>query len=85
MLPPDEESPQWSLCCSISSAQFVKFAITGIFCFSTLLFSMIMIIRRPNEDNAIYFSLISSILSLYMSPPALHEEKPQVQQINQNP
>lgn len=72
----DIDNPDWKICCSRSSAQFIKFAITASVCFSVLLFSMIMIINNPNNDNTIYFSLISSILSLYMTPPNLHEEHP---------
>ena len=72
----DNENRDWKICCSRSSAQFIKFAITAFVCFSVLLFSMIMIINNPDNDNTIYFSLISSILSLYMTPPTLHEEHP---------
>ena len=71
----EPENIDWKICCSRSSAQFIKFAITTFICFSVLLFSMIMIINNPNNDNTIYFSLISSILSLYMTPPKLHEEQ----------
>ena len=76
----DLENQDWKICCSRSSAQFIQFAITAFVCFSVLLFSMIMIINNPDNDNTIYFSLISSILSLYMTPPNLHEEHPPVLQ-----
>jgi hypothetical protein len=69
----EPENIDWKICCSRSSAQFIKFAITTFICFSVLLFSMIMIINNPNNDNTIYFSLISSIL--YMTPPKLHEDQ----------
>ena len=72
----EPENRDWKICCSNSSSQFIKFAMTAFFCFSVLLFSIIMIINHPDSDNTIYFSLISSILSLYMTPPNLHEEHP---------
>ena len=70
-----EKSESWKICCSNSSSQFIKFAITAIFCFSIMIFSMLMIVSNPDRDNSIYFSLISSILSLYIPSPTLHDDK----------
>jgi len=36
---------------------------------------MIQIINNPDKDNSIYFSLISSILALYMDAPKLEQIK----------
>jgi hypothetical protein len=36
---------------------------------------MIQIIQNPDKDNSIYFSLISSILALYMDAPKLEQMK----------
>jgi hypothetical protein len=38
-------------------------------------FRMIQIINNPDDDNSIYFSLISSILALYMDAPKLEQTK----------
>ncbi len=70
----NEKSESWKICCSNSSAQFIKFTITAIFCFSIMIFSMLMIVSNPDRDNSIYFSLISSILSLYIPSPSLHDD-----------
>ena len=72
-----EKSESWKMCCSNSSATFIKFTITAIFCFSIMIFCMIMIVSNPDRDNSIYFSLISSILSLYIPSPTLHDDKVQ--------
>ena len=72
-----EKSESWKICCSNSSATFIKFTITAIFCFSIMIFCMIMIVSNPDRDNSIYFSLISSILSLYIPSPTLHDDKVQ--------
>ena len=70
-----EKSESWKICCSNSSSQFIKFAITAIVCLTVMIFSMLMISSNPEKDNSIYFSLISSILSLYIPSPSLHDDK----------
>ena len=69
------ENENWKICCSNSSSHFIKFFITFSICFSVIIFSMIQVINNPDKDNSIYFSLISSILSLYMEPPRLEQTK----------
>ena len=71
----ENENENWKICCSNSSSHFIKFFITFIICFSVMTFSMIMIINNTDDDNAIYFSLISSILALFMEPPKLEQPK----------
>ena len=66
---------QWTTCCSHSSKSFIKYIITVMFCLIVLLFSIYMIIDNPERDNSIYFSLISSILSLYIPSPTLEKLK----------
>jgi len=78
----EPENNDWKICCSRSSAQFIKFAITAIVCFTIMIFSMLMISSNPEKDNSIYFSLISSILSLYIPSPTLHDDK--VHQLEQS-
>ena len=70
-----DSSEEWKICCSKSSSHFIKFFVTFSICFVVLIFSMIQIINMPNEDNSIYFSLISSILALYMDSPKLEQIK----------
>ncbi|MEI7669756.1 MAG: hypothetical protein WCJ33_06720 [Pseudomonadota bacterium] len=79
-----EKNESWNICCSKSSSQFIKFTITAIVCFSVMIFSMLMISNNPEKDNSIYFSLISSILSLYIPSPALHSDTvPQIEHSKQ--
>ena len=70
-----DSSEEWKICCSKSSSHFIKFFVTFSICFVVLIFSMIQIINMPNEDNSISFSLISSILALYMDSPKLEQIK----------
>ena len=71
----DNSSEEWKICCSKSSSHFIKFFVTFSICFVVLIFSMIQIINMPDNDNSIYFSLISSILALYMDSPKLEQAK----------
>jgi len=62
---------EWQLCCSHSSKAFIKYIVMVIMSIIVLLFSIVMILQHPENDNSIYFSLISSILSLYVPSPTL--------------
>jgi hypothetical protein len=68
---PDDEHIEWVTCCSKSSKGFVKFVVQLCICAFVLVFSAVMIILNPEEDNSIYFSLLSSILTLYIPAPSL--------------
>jgi hypothetical protein len=75
--PHDEEidySEEWILCCSHSSKEFVKYIVTVLISVSVLAFSGIMIILNHDDDNSIYFSLMSSILTLYIPAPTMKIE-----------
>jgi len=64
-----DEHIQWKTCCSNSSKAFIKYIFTISISVMILLFSAVMIVLNPDDDNSIYFSLISSIMTLYVSPP----------------
>jgi hypothetical protein len=66
---------EWQICCSHSSKQFIKYITTVIISLIILMFSIVMISENPNNDNSIYFSLLSSIMSLYIHPPTLENKK----------
>lgn len=68
---PADESIHWDTCCSKSSKGFVKFVVQLCICAFVLVFSAVMIILNPEDDNSIYFSLLSSILTLYIPAPSL--------------
>ena len=66
-----EDEKEWRLCCSHSSKAFIKYIVMVVISVIVLLFSIFMIVNNPEKDNSIYFSLISSILSLYVPAPTL--------------
>ena len=75
-VPDNGDGLEWHTCCSKSSVNFIKYIVTVIMSIIILLFCIIMIISsEPNADNSIYFSLISSILTLYVPSPTLESLK----------
>lgn len=72
---PDEhdENEEWQLCCSKSSKAFIKYITTVFMSTVVLIFSIIMVALNPDRDNSIYFSMISSIISLYVNPPQIEK------------
>lgn len=67
----DDINQEYSICCSKSSVGFIKFSSQFIISLTVLFFSMVMIIKSPDKDNSIFFSLISGILSLFLPPPSI--------------
>lgn len=56
-----------AICCSHSSLYGLKYLSRIGISSSILLFSFYSIAKNPQDDNSIYFSLISSILGYYIS------------------
>jgi hypothetical protein len=71
----NEHHTNWRICCSHSSESFIKYIITVLFSLIVVAFSIYMITDNPERDNSIYFSLISSILTLYIPSPTLERLK----------
>lgn len=65
----EQDDKQYTICCSHSSVGFIKYSSAFIISLGILLFSFIMIGLNPDSDNTIYFSLISAIMTLFITPP----------------
>jgi len=65
------DDKEWDTCCSHSSKEFIKYIVTVGISIIVLIFCLFMIASKPEEDNSIYFSLLSSIISLYVPSPTL--------------
>lgn len=63
----EEVNTRVDICCSHSSLYGLKYISRIILSILVLSFSFIQIARFPQEDNSIYFSLVSSILGYYLS------------------
>ncbi len=57
------------MCGSKTSPYLIKYVITVLFSLIVLIFSIIQIGLNKN-DNTIYFSLISSIIAIYIPAPS---------------
>lgn len=66
-----ENKEVYDVCCSKTSVGFVKYFATLLITMSILVFCFIQIARNTEDDNTIYFSLISSIMTLYFPAPQL--------------
>ena len=66
-----EDDVQWQICCSHSSKSFIKYVVTVLMSIIVLVFSIYMIATNPENDNSIYFSLMASIIGMYMPAPTL--------------
>ena len=66
-----DTSKEWSTCCSNSSVNFIKYITTVSMSVIVLIFCIVMIYSNPQNDNSIYFSLLSSIISIYIPNPTL--------------
>lgn len=70
-----DNNTEYQICCSHSSKEFIKFSSAFIISFSIMIFSFVMIGLNPTRDNTIYFSLISAIMTLFVNPPSIQEQK----------
>jgi hypothetical protein len=43
-----------------------------------------LILKKDAENTAVYFSLISSILSLFITPPQIHHDEKKQEQVQEN-
>ncbi len=67
----EQSREEWKLCCSNSSSALIKYVSQMSVCGSVLIFSGGMIIRFPEQDNSIYFSLIGSVVGYILPSPSL--------------
>ncbi len=72
---PIDDAVEWDTCCSHSSREFVKYIITVSISMIVLIFCLFMIAVNPNDDNSIYFSLLSSIITLYVPSPQINKKQ----------
>ena len=69
-----ETTKEWNTCCSHSSINFIKYITTVSMSVIVLIFCIVMIYTNPDNDNSIYFSLLSSIISIYIPNPTLDND-----------
>ena len=67
---PDEN---WAICCSNSSAHFIKYIVQVVISMTILAFAIAMI--ATGHDDAVYWSLITLIVGVFVPQPSLGKGK----------
>ena len=62
-----EDIVQYDLCCSKTSKGFINFIAKMFISLIIVAFSISMIYKYPDNDNSIHYSLISSIMAVYIN------------------
>jgi len=65
----DNDNEEYKICCSNTSKEFIKYITVILISSIVLIFSMVMIIQNPTDNNTIYFSLISHIIGIFIPTP----------------
>ena len=66
---------EWSMCCSGTSQDFVKYVTQIGFGASVMVFAMVQISRADVENKEIYFSMLSGTLGLFLPHPTMKSGK----------
>lgn len=60
-------------CCSHSSLAFLRFAAQYLILFIALIFSFVMLMIHPEQNNAIYYSIITLSIGVAIPNPRVHK------------
>ena len=70
----EEVVEQWPLCCSVLHKSEVVLFVQIIFLFTIMIFSMVQIINKV-DNQEIYFSLLSSCIGIIIPSPTITAKK----------
>ena len=59
----------WAICCSKSSAQFIKYMVQVVVSLTILVFAIAMV--STGHDDSVYWSLITLIIGVFVPSPSL--------------
>ncbi len=77
--PPVQRDTEWSICCSKSDSQAIKYFVQVGMAGVVMVFSMYCITSAAEtEDKAIYWSLLSSTLTYFLDAPAIEHPNKQI-------
>lgn len=72
----ERERNRWDICCSKTDRRALKFLVQVIFGLSIVIFSMVMIVVRVDQDNAVFYSMLSGTVGLFLPHPTINKEEP---------
>lgn len=64
-----EADENWAICCSRSSAQFIKYMVQVVVSLTILAFAIAMV--STGHDDPVYWSLITLIIGVFVPSPSL--------------
>jgi len=68
---------EWHLCCSNTSPDALRFIIMCVISLAVLSFCLYELAAKPeSNDRAIYWSMLSTIVSIWVPSPSLGVELP---------
>ena len=70
----EDPEENWRMCCSVLHKAEVVFFVQIIFLFTIMIFSMVQIINKV-ENQEIYFSLLSSCIGIIIPSPTITAKK----------
>ena len=68
----EHERDMWTACNTNCSGSLVKYACQMLACAAVMTFSFVSIAKNQDQDNSIYFSLISGVVGYVLPSPQLH-------------
>ena len=71
-----EDQKPVHICCSDTPFFFVKYVMLVVICLLILSFSIVQIVLHPNDSNVVYYTLISTILGLFIPHPSARLDVP---------
>lgn len=81
----DASNNTWKICCSQSDPDALKFLVMIGISFIILMFCIFELSTKPESpDRTIYFSILSSVISMWIQPPQL-PKRPTASAIQQQP
>jgi len=69
----DDPNETWAICCSNSSAHFIKYIVQVVISITILAFAIAMI--ATGHDDAVYWSLVTLIVGVFVPTPSLSKGK----------
>lgn len=69
----DDPNENWAICCSNSSAHFIKYIVQVVISIVILSFAIAMI--ATGHDDAVYWSLVTLIVGVFVPSPSLSKGK----------
>ena len=69
----DDPNENWAICCSNSSAHFIKYMVQVVVSLTILTFAIVMI--ATGHDDPVWWSLLTLVIGIFIPSPSLSKGK----------